>query len=91
MNVEIKFVFNDIDDARPFVKHLMDCAVSDVIMKSNYNDFTATVTYGIDTMEYDAQLSIEEDISWCKEKRKTPTRISLIEDGKETDIVNNLK
>lgn len=76
---KIEFVFDEVFDAHPFVKMLMDSAITDLTMKTSAEDYTCTVVYEIDECNIDAQEAIDIDIDFLKGENITPKSYRIIE------------
>ena len=76
---KIEFVFSEVFDAHPFVKMLMDSAITDLTMKTSMEDYTCTVVYEIDECNIDAQEAVDIDLYFLQGEGITALSHRIIE------------
>ena len=75
---KLEFVFNEVFDAHPFVKMLMDSAITDMTMSTSTQDYTCTVIYEIDECCIDPQEAIDLDLEHLRAENITPKSYRII-------------
>lgn len=76
---KLEFVFNEVFDAHPFVKMLMDSAITDLTMSTSAQDYTCTVVYEIDEGCIAPQDAIDDDLDFLRGENITPKSYRIIE------------